>query len=175
MNPLIRRTAPALAALLLAGSAWAKDNVAHVDAAFMKNAAEAGMAEVEASKMAVAKATNTQVKGFAQQMLDDHGKANDELKALAASKGVTLPTEPSMMQRAKLKALDGADGASFDKRYAEGFGVKAHEDTVSLFQKESKKAKDPDVKAWVDKTLPTLQHHLEMAKDVEKVAKAEKK
>ncbi|MED5621387.1 DUF4142 domain-containing protein [Ideonella sp. BN130291] len=175
MNPLIRKTTTGLAVLLLAGSAaMAKDNVAHVDAAFMKNAAEAGLAEVEASKLAATKATNTQVKSFAQQMVDDHTKANDELKALAASKGVELPTEPSMMQRAKLKALQGADGANFDKRYAESFGVKAHEDTVSLFQKESKKAKDADVKAWATKTLPALQHHLEMAKDLNNAVKGEK-
>ena len=175
MTALIRRFVPVLAALLLAGGAWAKDNVAHVDAAFMKNAAEAGLAEVEASKLAASKATNTQVKSFAQQMVDDHSKANDELKALAASKGVTLPTEPSMAQKAKLKLLQGADGANFDKRYAESFGVKAHEDTVSLFQKESQKAKDAEVKAWAEKTLPTLQHHLEMAKDMDKSVKTASK
>lgn len=175
MTALIRRFAPALAALLLVGSAWAKDNVAHADAAFMKKAAEAGLAEVEASKLAASKASNTQVKSFAQQMVDDHSKANDELKALAASKGVTLPTEPSMAQKAKLKLLQGADGANFDKRYAESFGLKAHEDTVSLFQKESQKAKDPEVKAWAEKTLPTLQHHLEMAKDMDKSVKTASK
>lgn len=175
MNPVIRRTVTTLAAVLLAGSAWAKDNVAHVDAAFMKNAAEAGLAEVEAAKLAATKATNTQVKSFAQQMVDDHTKVADELKALATSKGVTLPTEPSMMQKAKLKTLESADGATFDKRYADSFGVKAHEDTVSLFQKEASKAKDADVKAWAEKTLPGLQHHLEMAKDLQKSTDAEKK
>ncbi len=170
----IRRFAPLLAALLLAGGAWAKDNVAHVDASFMKKAAEAGLAEVQASQLAATKAANTQVKSFAQQMVDDHTKANEELKALAASKGVDLPTEPSMAQKAKLKMLQGADGADFDKRYAESFGVKAHEDTVSLFQKEAKKAKDAEVKAWAEKTLPKLQHHLEMAKDLAKAVGAKK-
>lgn len=172
MVNLTPRFAPVLAVLLLAGSAWAKDNVAHVDAAFMKNAAEAGLAEVQAGQAAASKASNTQVKSFAQQMVDDHSKANDELKSLAASKGVTLPTEPSMAQKAKLKLLQGTDGAKFDQRYSESFGVKAHEDTVSLFQKEAQKAKDPDVKAWAEKTLPTLQHHLEMAKDMDKSVKS---
>lgn len=175
MNPITRLTVTGAAALMLAAGAWAKDNVAHVDASFMKDAAEAGMAEVEASKMAATQASNTQVKSFAQQMVDDHTKAADELKALAASKGVKLPEEPSMMQRAKLKTLKDDQGVKFDQHYADSFGVKAHEDTVRLFQKESSKAKDPDVKAWVDKTLPTLQHHLEMAKDLQKSTKAEKK
>lgn len=174
MNMLTRPVAAA-AALLLATGAWAQDNVAHVDAAFMKNAAESGLAEVQASQMAVNKAANTQVKSFAQQMVEDHTKANDELKALASSKGVTLPTEPSMMQRAKLKLLDHATGADFDKRYADSFGLKAHEDTVSAFQKETQKGKDADVKAWAGKTLPTLQHHLEMAKDLEHGVADEKK
>lgn len=163
------------AALLFAGPSWAKDNVAHADAAFMKNAAESGMAEIEASKLALTKAGNTQVKGFAQQMVDDHTKAADELKALAASKSVSLPTEPSMMQKANLKSLQGLDGARFDARYAEHFGVKAHEDTVRLFQKAADKSKDADVKAFAQKTLPTLTHHLEMAKDLEKSTTTEKK
>ena len=165
-NILIRRLSPALAVLLLAGSAWAKDNVPHADAAFMKKAAESGLAEVEASKIASTKAANTQVKGFATQMVDDHTKANDELKALAASKDVKLPAEPGMADKAKIKLLDGRDGTSFDKHYADSWGVKAHEDTVRLFEKEAKDGKDADVKAWAEKTLPALRHHLEMAKDL---------
>jgi putative membrane protein len=163
------------AALAVGAGAWAKDNVAHADAAFMKNAAESGIAEVEASRLALTKAANTQVKGFAQQMVDDHTKTAGELKALAASKNVSLPTGPSMMQKAGLKALRGLEGAKFDARYAEQFGVKAHEDTVRLFQNAVSKSKDGDVKAFAQKTLPTLQHHLEMAKDLSKSTAAEKK
>jgi putative membrane protein len=175
MNNLLPRFTAALAALLLVGSAWTKDNVAHVDAAFMKKAAEGGMAEIEAGKLASTKGTNTQVKGFAQQMVDDHTKAADELKALAASKNVKLPTEPTMAQRAKLKMLESSDGENFDKRYAESFGVKAHEDMMALFEKEGRKAKDNDVKAWAEKTLPTVQHHLEMARDMDKSVGGTKK
>lgn len=176
MNLRLPRGAVVAIALLSGAGAWAaKDNVAHADAAFMKNAAEAGLAEIEASKLALTKAANTQVKGFAQQMVDDHTKAAEELKALAASKNVTLPTEPGMLQKAGLKALQGADGAKFDARYAEQFGVKAHEDTLRLFQNAANKSKDNDVKAFVQKTLPTLRHHLEMAKDLSKSTKAEKK
>ena len=174
-NTLTRRLSPALAVLLLAGSAWAKDNVPHADAAFMKKAAESGLAEVEASKIASTKAANTQVKGFATQMVDDHSKANDELKALAASKDVKLPTEPGMADRAKIKLLDGREGGSFDKHYADSFGVKAHEDTVRLFEKEAKDGKDAEVKAWAEKTLPTLRHHLEMARDLKTATDKESK
>jgi putative membrane protein len=137
---------------------------ARADVAFMKQAAENGHAEVESSKLAVQKATNAQVKSFAQQMVDDHTKANNELQSLASSKGVELPTGPSMMQKAKLKLLDASDGAKFDQRYSETMGVAAHRDTIALFQKASTTAKDAEVKAFATKTLPALQHHLEMAR-----------
>jgi putative membrane protein len=135
-------------------------------AAFLKQAAQNGLAEVEGSKLALTKAQNTQVKAFAQQMVDDHGKANEELKTLASAKGVELPAEPSVAQKAKMKSLHTADGADFDRRYADTLGVAAHEDTVKLFQKASTGAADPQVKAFATKTLPTLQHHLQMAKDM---------
>lgn len=145
-------------------------SLAHADVAFLKQAAQNGHAEVEGSRLAVEKATNTQVKGFAQQMVDDHTKAAAELSALAASKGVKLPDGPSMMQKAKLKLLSSSKGDKFDLRYAEDIGVKAHEDTVALFQKAATKAKDPDVKAFASKTLPTLQQHLQMAREMKTAA-----
>lgn len=160
------------AALLVSAPAWARDNAVHADAAFMKKAAASGLAEVQASRLAVEKAQNTQVKGFAQQMVDDHTKTNDELKALAASKNISLPTEPERRQQARIKGLQGLSGARFDARYAEQFGVKAHEDTVRLFMQASQKSKDAEVKAWVDKTLPALQNHLQMAKDLRKATEA---
>tara|TARA_B100001105_G_C22292494_1_gene400184 strand:+ start:237 stop:842 length:606 start_codon:yes stop_codon:yes gene_type:complete len=135
------------------------------DANFMKQAAENGHAEVEASKMALQKASNPEVKKFAQQMIDDHTKVGQELMQLASTKGVELPTEPSLVQKGKAKAmLDTAEGEKFDQRYVASMGVDAHEDTLKLFRKAAKDAKDPDVKAWAAKTVPALEHHLQMAK-----------
>jgi putative membrane protein len=162
---------PGIAAAQAASAPAAK--LARADVDFMKKAAEGGLAEVEGSKLAVDKAVNTQVKGFAQQMVDDHGKANEALKALAARKGVELPTEPSMAQRASLHVLHSADGAAFDRRYADALGVDAHRDTVRLFQKAATSAADPDVKAFAGKLLPTLQHHLEMATEMKRVTEKE--
>jgi putative membrane protein len=160
-----------LTALLLiaaAGSAAAADSVAHSDASFMKDAAQAGHSEVAGSKLALAKTSDPQVKAFAQQMIDDHTKAAQELQALASAKGVKLPSDESMTQKAKEKMmLSGADGANFDYRYADSIGVSAHQDAVKLFRKASTDAKDPDVKAFASKTLPTLEHHLQMAKELQ--------
>jgi putative membrane protein len=136
----------------------------HADVAFMKQAAEAGAVEIEASQMAATKAGSEKVKAFAQQMVTDHTKAAEELSALAASKHVTLPSGPSITQKAKEKLLSARSGAGFDRSYASTIGVSAHEDAVKLFQKAATTAKDPDVKAFAQKTLPGLTHHLEMAR-----------
>lgn len=148
--------------------------LARADASFIKDAAKDGMAEVEAGKLAVQKASDPALKTFAQRMVDDHTQANAELKALAQSKGVELPDDPSMMQRARLKALSSADGAAFDKRYADSMGVKDHEKAVKMFQKTASNAKDPDVKAFAAKTLPTLEEHLKMARDLHTTTSAKK-
>lgn len=141
-------------------------SLARADAAFLKQAAQNGHAEIEGSKLALTKAGSEKVKAFAQQMIDDHTKANDELTQLAKAKGVELPTEPSLMQKGKQKLLEHSDGADFDRRYAETLGVKAHEDTIKLFRKGAQEAKDADVKAFAEKTLPKLERHLEMAREL---------
>jgi putative membrane protein len=172
-----RLTHMALVSLFLLGTAaaGAADNqVSGADAAFMKQAAENGLAEVESSKVALGKTANADVKAFAQQMVDDHTKAGDELAALAQRKGVKVSADPSIAQRAKIKLMQAMDGASFDRRYASAFGVAAHEDTVKLFRKEAQNGKDAEVKAWAAKTLPTLEHHLAMSKALKSTADAER-
>lgn len=157
-----------------APAAATTSKLAHADASFIKDAAKDGMAEVEAGKLAVQKATDPALKAFAQKMVDDHTKANEELKALAQSKGIDLPDDPSLMQKGKLKLLSSADGATFDKRYADSMGVKDHEKAVKMFQKTASNAKDADVKAFAAKTLPTLQEHLKMARDMHSTTSAKK-
>jgi putative membrane protein len=150
-----------------------RSTLASADKDFLENAAQGGHTEVEGSKMAQTKSSNADVKQFADKMVQDHTKANQELVALASKKGYTPPDEPSLIQRTKLKALSALDGHSFDKMYASQIGVSAHEDTVKLFQKEAADGKDADVKAWAAQTLPTLQQHLEMAKALQQQVDAE--
>jgi putative membrane protein len=146
------------ATALLATPAHAKS-----DESFMKDAAHAGAAEIEASKLAQTKAKSPDVKAFADAMITDHTKVAEELKALAAKKNVTLPDGPSVKHKAELKLIDAGDNDKFDERYAKHFGVNAHKDTIKLFEDAAKNAQDPEVKAWAQKTLPGLKHHLEMA------------
>ena len=93
-------------------------------------------------------------------MVTDHTAANDKLKALAASKQVTLPESPSLMQKASKAKLDMLSGDSFDKSYVKGM-IDDHKADIKEFQKEATDGKDPEVKAFAVATLPTLKKHLQ--------------
>lgn len=149
------------------GQAPAATNKLDSDArGFLSEAAESGHLEIAASKMALEKSQNAEVKQFAQKMIDDHTKVGQQLEALAKSKGYEPPKDPSLMQTAKLKAL-GLRDEGFDKAYADEIGVGAHEDAVKLFEKASKDVKDPEVKQFAIETLPHLQEHLQAAKNLQ--------
>jgi putative membrane protein len=123
----------------------------------------ANMAEVEAGKMAVAKAQNPDVKAFGQQMIDDHTKALTEVQALASAKGVTLPTELDAKHKAMAAKLDKLSGDKFDKEYMKNAGLADHKTVHSKLEKFEKGAKDADVKALAAKMKPTVEQHLKSA------------
>ncbi|MXV16650.1 DUF4142 domain-containing protein [Hufsiella ginkgonis] len=129
------------------------------DADFAVNAANGGMAEVELGKLASGKTANPKVKEFAKMMASDHTKANEELMALAKSKNISLPAAVAEEQMKVKEDLSAKSGAAFDKAYVD-VQVKDHKKTVDLFEKASKDASDPDLKAFATKTLPTLRTHL---------------
>lgn len=162
--PFFRLFAAAASAAFLSAAAGAAD-LPKADAEFINKAAQSGHYEVEVSKLAQTKGTATELKTFAQQMVSDHTKSGEELNALAQSKGVQPPAEPSGKQKAQLRKLGDAQAGSFDKAYAKD-SVEAHEDTVQLFRKAARDAKDNDVKTFASRTLPTLEHHLKMAQDM---------
>ena len=133
------------------------------DLAFMNDAAPGGMAEVELGKMAASKAQNAEVKAFGQKMVEDHTKAGEELKQIAAQKKVMLPPDVLPAHKQLMEKLSKLSGADFDKEYVAAM-VEAHEKDVAAFENVSKTAADADVKAFATKTLPTLKMHLEMIK-----------
>ena len=152
------------------GTAAATSSMDPADTDFMTKAAQGGMSEVNMGNVASSKATNADVKKFGDRMVTDHSKANDELKQLASTKGVTLPADVNDEQKKTMDEISAKNGKDFDKAYMDDM-VKDHEKYVSEFEKASKNAKDADLKAWVTKTLPTLQEHLKMAKDAQKKVK----
>jgi predicted outer membrane protein len=135
------------------------------DKSFMSEAAVGGMAEVELGRLAARKGNRADVKAFGQRMVTDHSKANSELKRLASHKGMSLPaalTDDLKAEKTKLEALSGAD---FDREYM-SMMADDHDKDVAAFQSQATNASDPDLKAFVTKTLPTLQEHQRMAHDI---------
>ncbi len=146
-----------LGATLLMVSAAA--NADSPDSSFFKSAAEGGMSEVELGQLAQQKATNPAVKEFGAMMVKDHTAANEKLKALAATKQVSLPDSSSVMQKATKTKLNMLSGNTFDKSYVIGM-IEDHKTDIKEFRKEASDGKDPDAKAFAAATLPTLQAHL---------------
>ncbi|NML47658.1 DUF4142 domain-containing protein [Ramlibacter sp. G-1-2-2] len=162
----MQKTFIALALFTATGLAFAA--VDKADQKFMEKAAGGNMAEVEVGKMVEGKAQDASVKAFGSTLVKDHSAANDELKALASSKGVTLP---SSLPRDEQKKVDKLNKSKhFEKDFVKD-SVKDHKKDIKEFEKASKDAKDPDVKAWATKTLPTLQAHLQTAEGLEKDVK----
>lgn len=135
------------------------------DAKFAAKAAQGGMAEVQLGQLAAQKASNADVKAFGQQMVDDHTKANDQLKSVATKENMTLPSTLDSKDQALMTKLQGLSGADFDKTYMKAM-VKDHKEDVKEFQKEADKGKDPQIKNFASQTLPTLQQHLTKAESV---------
>lgn len=148
-----------------ANSGTSSAKLAPADRQFIRKAAEGGLAEVELGKLATEKADSSEVKQFGQRMVDDHTKANDQLKQVASEKGVTVPEKLSAKDAATKARLEKLSGKAFDRAYMHDM-VTDHTKDVSDFRMESKRAKDSDVKNFASQTLPTLQDHLKQAKSL---------
>lgn len=137
------------------------------DSNFAREAAEGGMLEVELGKIAVQKATNQQIRQFGQRMIDDHTKANDQLKSIAAKDNITLPAQLDRKDQSMVDRFSKMTGTEFDRVYARDM-VKDHSNDVAAFQKEANNGRNPDLKDFAGSTLSTLQNHLRLAKDNER-------
>jgi putative membrane protein len=148
-------------------SAKGKEKLTGDDERFVKEAASGGLMEVQLGKIAAGKASNQRVKEFGKRMQQDHGKANDQLKKIAANKGVELPKEPSGEHKRTLNRLTKLTGAEFDREYMEAM-VDDHKEDIEKFEKQADKGKDPDVKKFASDNLPILRKHLELAQSTQK-------
>jgi len=143
------------------------------DKAFVEKAAIGGLAEVEMGKLAQQKGTTDPVRQFGTRMADDHSKANDALKQVASTKGITLPSDLDAKHKDKMAKLQKLSGAQFDRAYMDDM-VADHKEDVAEFQKQAKSGGDADIKGFASKTLPTLQEHLLLAQSTDKIVKGGK-
>ena len=170
MYQALGRTFLAALALALATGIHAADKkgdgkLSGSDRNFVTTAAEDGHAEVELGKLAQQNGSSAAVKQFGQRMIEDHTKAGKELEAIATKLGMTPPKEPGSKHQADIKKFSKLTGEKFDREYAEHM-VKDHEKAVALFEKQAKNGDAAELKAFASKTLPALQEHLKMARDL---------
>src|SRR5436190_23629768 len=135
------------------------------DGVFVKKAAQGGIAEVELGKLATQKASSDDVKQFGQKMVDDHSKANDQLKQVASQKGMDVPSDLAPKDKAEMDHLSKLSGPAFDRAYMRHM-VMDHTKDAAEFKKEANSGSDQDIKRFASNTLTTIQDHLKMAKEV---------
>jgi putative membrane protein len=179
LGAFARRTAPVLLLICsVTGWANAQDSngilhmdqgsrrmLASADTAFALKAAQGGLAEVRLGKLAAGKAASPDVKAFGQHMVDDHTKANEQLKSVAQEERMTLPADVNHEQQATYDQLSKLSGAEFDRAYVKAM-VSDHQEDVKDFTKEVKSGQDAKIKAFASQILPVLEQHLEMIKGI---------
>ena len=132
---------------------------------FPLKAASGGMLEVQLGQLAQKNGQSQRVKNFGAMMVKDHSKANTELKAIAETKNISLPTTLIPEHQEHVTMLQKVTGAEFDKQYMEMM-TKDHQEDIDEFDKASKNSADADIKAFATKTLPVLRVHLDSAQAI---------
>jgi putative membrane protein len=160
------KTTALLAFSLLAVAGLAAAALTATEKNFVTKAAKGNLAEVELGKLASEKSNNQQVKDFGQQMVTDHSKANVNLKPIADSNDVPWPTKLTGEPKALYDKLSKLSGPEFDKVYVRAM-VQDHEKDAKEYETESGKIKDPQLKSYVDQTLPVIQQHLSHIKSTQ--------
>src|SRR5215203_1685323 len=148
------------------GTSRPTSSLASADRNFIMKAAQSDLAEIQSGKVAQTKASADAVKAFAARMVTDHTQTSDQLKTMASTRNVPLASTPSSKDEKEMKKLGEMSGADFDRAYMAS-QVRAHRDAVNLFEKQSKSGRDADLKSFAAATLPTLQDHLKMARELE--------
>ncbi len=135
------------------------------DAAFMTTAARGGLAEVEMGRLAQRNGRSAAVKRFGQQMVSHHGQSNQEMMALAQQKQLTPPSTMGAEQQRIYDDLAKLRGGAFDRAYAQAM-VRDHQEDLRAYQAEAQNGTDPDVRAFAARSVPLLQEHLRMARQL---------
>jgi putative membrane protein len=142
------------------------------DERMLKQLAQAHLSEINLGKLAQDKAQSDEVKSFAKKMVNDYTKAQDELRQLAQSKSIALPTEPDRQQQSVEKKLAALSGEKFDRQYMQHEGTRAHRETYRLLERITSKAEDAELKSYAGKIIGTVESHQQMATDTRKNLKS---
>jgi putative membrane protein len=143
----------------------ARHNAPYVDEKFVRNAAEGGMAEVKLGQLAEEKGQSEEVRRFGKRMVEDHTKAGDQLKELGAKEGINMPTDVNRKDAETYQRLAKLSGPQFDKAYAQEM-VRDHEKDINEFKNATTTTQKPSLRQFAQEQLPTLQSHLQQAKEM---------
>jgi putative membrane protein len=149
----------AVGLLMAVPGANAATTVSTTDQGFILAAAQGGMTEVKLGELAAQKGTRDDVKAFGQMMVKDHTAINDDLKALAAQKGVTLPDSLDANHQGMVDKMAALTGSAFDDAYIAAM-IKGHKTDAKAFKAESAATTDADIKSFLDKSIPVVEAHL---------------
>ncbi|HXN52432.1 MAG TPA: DUF4142 domain-containing protein [Candidatus Acidoferrum sp.] len=142
-----------------------RGNPPYADEKFVREAAEGSMAEMKLGQLAEEKGQSDEVKRFGKRMVEDHTKALDELKQIAVQEGINLPTDVSRKDAETYDRLAKLSGPEFDKAYAQEM-VRDHQKDVAEFKRATSSAQKPALKQFAQHELPTLESHLQQAKQM---------
>lgn len=149
-----------------AASATPGKTLSTSDRNMMRQLAYANMSEVALAKLAQSKTSDEKVRDFSQRMIDDHGKALEQLQSLAQAKGVQLPTAPDAKHQALEKKFNALSGQEFDRQYMQQAGMRDHHQVHNLLERISTRAQSPELKALAADMLPTIDQHAQMAQQI---------
>lgn len=164
----VRKLADVVLPLLKIHLAVAEDINSLLDPnAFLRTAYQDGLAEIQLSRLALQKSTNTDVKNFAQRMVDEHTTVNNQIATLAQNRGLSLPTALSPSRQSLVDKLSSLSGTDFDAAYMD-VNVVVHIKDVRLFRRQSEAGTNADVKSFAQSVLPSLSEHLTLAESIDK-------
>lgn len=132
------------------------------DHAILEKASEGQQIEISLGDLAAQRATNRQVKKYAQQMVEDHKKIAEDLELLALKKGITIFPSGNHHQQQKLEVLSRLSSHAFDREYMD-YSIQHHGTSVEEFKRGVGIVQDQDIKQWVKLVLPMLEDHQEKA------------
>ena len=140
---------------------------------FLQSAAEINATQVQIGQLAEKQSNDPNIQKIGQELAKDHSVALQQVEKLAASKGVSVTGQPTFLQQKLINLLQGKNGSAFNKQFLRQATL-GHERAVSMFERASRRAQDPDVKSWASQMLPGLQDHLAMVKSGKPEAVAER-
>jgi putative membrane protein len=156
-QPLPKQNGPAMKA---------SDPAIGSDTTFARKAAQGGMAEVKMGRLAEEKGSSQDVKNFGKKMVEDHSAANEKLEGIASQQNITLPATLNRTDQATYDHLSKLSGDAFDRAYAKDM-VQDHQQDIADFKTEARNGQNSAVKGFASNTLPTLEEHLKMARNME--------